>query len=232
MKETFNFRFNSTGIVHNKTLEAISELSTFPDFSLREAYYMGVKTNEEIFYNSCPEIKYPEYDEIEPYYNLIDGSETDFKKILDELVKNGLVSKPLLAEMKYSETNISKVDDSAELKIQILDYVNHFTQNDKLEEDDLIICWSVASVAMFSFAFWYDVAYNPKSKWYLLFNKPVTDTKAKSVKGKFWKIVGAVAVDCAGALVGGAVGSLLGPGGAAAVGAAVAGGASTAYNKA
>jgi len=28
MKETFNFRFNSTGIVHNKTLEAITNIKS------------------------------------------------------------------------------------------------------------------------------------------------------------------------------------------------------------
>ncbi|MFA4852063.1 MAG: hypothetical protein WC868_03630 [Bacteroidales bacterium] len=40
--EYIEFKYNSNGIIHNSTLDAIAELPTFPNFTLKEAYYMGI----------------------------------------------------------------------------------------------------------------------------------------------------------------------------------------------
>lgn len=227
MRETISFNYNQIGIIHNLTLDAITKMPDFPNNSLEEAYYLGIKTQNEVFGYKCDEIEYPEFSLIKPYYELIDGDES-YKTVISTLLKNGEISKTLADEMFYHYNNLITVDDYKELRNEVIDFINHFKKEKKLTIEEKIICWGCASVTMFSFHYWKNVEYNPLNPWFKLYNK--SDEK-KNTKGKFWKIVGTIAADCAGVLIGGAVGSAFGPAGAAAGAGAVGAGASNAVIK-
>jgi len=221
MKELVSFKFNQAGIIHNLTLDAISKLPNFPNISNEESYYMGIKVVNSIFNYHCNDVKYPSYSEIEPYYNLIKGDDS-YIVIINELLKNGIISEELAEEMKYHYNNLIVVDNYDKLQKEVLNFIKHFKANSKLSEIEVIICWYCASVTMFSYNYWNDVEFNPENPWYSIYHK---NDKTKT-KGKFWHIVGVIAADCAGALVGGAAGSVFGPTGAAYCGAAAVGAAS------
>lgn len=224
MNELMSFKFNQIGIIHNLALDAISNLADFPNNSNEESYYMGIKVQDEIFKNLCNEIDYPDYSDIKPYYDLIKGEDA-YLKVITELLKNGIISKILADEMKFHYNNLIAVDNYKELTQAVSDFIKHFKSNKKLTPEEIIICWGTASVTLFSYNYWKNVEFNPESPWYKLYHKNKNSTKAKS---KFWKIVGVIAADCAGILIGGAAGSVFGPGGAVAGAGAAGAGASKA----
>ncbi|MDD3723639.1 MAG: hypothetical protein PHW92_14350 [Lutibacter sp.] len=224
--ETIEFKYNSIGIIHNSALDAMTELKTFPDYTLEEGYYMGVQVQKELFMFECDEPQVPSYSEIAPYYEKI-TKEDSFLEIIDILLKEKKISDLLAKEMKFLYGNLTSAFNYNDVKIAVDSFIEHFTKNDKLTKDEKVICWGCSSVSIFSCKYWKDVEQNPLNPWFQLFSKKET---GGDTKGKFWKVVGAIACDCAGVLVGGAVGSVFGPTGAIA-GATVAGaGASAAFN--
>ncbi len=220
--------YNSCGIIHNYALEEISTLRNFPGFSVEESYYVGVKTAEKLLFLRC-DIKFPDFTEVAPYFNLINGDGDDFKRILDSLLHNGLLPRLLLEEMMFFYNELRKVNDEKEFYKHILNFIEHFKQNSKLSEDELIICWIITSISVFSFEYWKNIANNPYSNWFNIFNFKIN--KSNQIKGKFWKIIGTIAADCAGALVGAIVGSLINPAIAPASASAAGSGASSAFVK-
>ncbi|MFA4852064.1 MAG: hypothetical protein WC868_03635 [Bacteroidales bacterium] len=174
----------------------------------------------------CDEPNVIPYSEIAPYYEII-KKEDSFLKIIDLLLKEKKISDLLAEEMKFLFGNLTSAFSYKEVKTAVDSYVDHFSKNDKLSNEERIICWGCASVAIFSCKYWKNVEHNPTNAWFQLYDKEEMQTK-----GKFWQVVGAVACDCAGVLVGGAVGGLLGPTGVAAGAACVGAGASAAFVKA
>jgi hypothetical protein len=223
--ENIEFKYNSIGIVHNYALDAISRLLDFPNFTLEEAYYMGVQIQKELYMFECDEPPVIPYSDIKPYYEKITNEES-FLEIINILLKEGRITDALAKEMKFLYGNLTAAFSYKDVKSAVDSFIGHFTINDNLTKEDIVICWGCSSVAIFSCKYWKNVENNPNSPWFKLF----FNNEAKSAKGKFWKVIGAIACDCAGVLVGGAVGSLIGPAGAVA-GAGVAGaGASAAFN--
>ena len=228
--ELIRFNFNQIGIIHNKALQEIVKLPDFPNFSLEEVYYVGVKTQNELFMSYCDEIPTIEFSKIEPFYKEIENS-ADFTFIIDKLHKEKLISAALKKELDIFAKNISNSTNYKELAESVNDFVNSFNSNEKLTEDEKVICWSTASVAFFSLKYWNHAAYNPSSAWFKLLTG--STVKTKTAKGKWWHVVLAVGADCAGVVIGAGVGgAVAGPAGAAAGAGAVGAGASAAVTKA
>lgn len=223
--EFINFKFNQVGIIHNEVLDAITKLPDFPNYTLEEAYFMGVKTQNEMFMFNCDEIPVIEYSKIKPYYEELENG-ADFKVILDILHKDKLISAALKKEMDNFADNINNSINYSEIEGYVHDFVNSFQANSKLTDEEKMTCWGTASVALFSMKFWKNVEHNPTSVWFNLLIGTCT------TKGKWWHVVLAVGADCAGVLIGAGVGSVAGPAGSAAGAGAVGAGASAATIKA
>lgn len=223
MKNIISFKFNQIGIIHNLTLDAISRLSSFPNTSTEEAYYMGVKVQDRTFGFKCNDLDYPEYSELEPYYGLVknDGTNKSYLNIINKLLKDDKISKNLADVVNFHYEKLMKVESEEDLNKEVESFIKYFKENKELTNSELIICWGTASTTLFSYNYWKDVEKNPESVWYELYHQ----NDAGKLK-KFWKILGVIAADCAGILVGGAVGSVFGPEGAVA-GAGVAGAAAS-----
>ena len=170
MKELVLFKFNQIGIVHNLTLDAVSQLPGFPNISNEEVYHMGIKIQNQLLGYTCNSLPYPDYGDIEPYYNLIKGEDA-FIKVINELLKNGIMSKMLYNEMKLYYDDLITVDNYKELTETVSKFVKRFTANKKLTEVEKILCWGVASVTIFSYNYWSNVEFNPESPWYKVYHK-------------------------------------------------------------
>ncbi len=194
---------------------------------IRESYDTGIQVQNSLFDFQNNEVQYPNFSEIKPYYDLIDGDDS-YLRIIDELLNNGVISTELSNEMKYHYNNLINVQDHDELKTEVSDFIDHFEANTKLTPEEVIICWGTASVTLFSYNYWSNVEQDPNNPWYPIYQR--TNFGDNLARKKFWKIVGVIAADCAGILIGGAVGSVFGPAGAAAGAGAAGAGASAAAN--
>lgn len=223
MKNLIAFKFNHIGIIHNLTLDAITRLKNFPLVSNREAYYIGIKVQNKIFGSTCHKIEYPDFADLEVYFELID-QQNSLEKINYALLQNGAITKNLFDEVRYFADRLQDIRNYKELKKAVSGFMNHFHDNQKLTTAEHIICEGIASVAFFSYDYWTRVEIDPENPWHSFYHSSDDGDKVK--RGKFWKVVGVIAADCAGILLGGAAGSVFGPAGAAA-GAGAAGAAAS-----
>ena len=187
--ESIEFKYNSIGIIHNNTLDAMTELKTFPDYTLEEGYYMGVQVQKELFMFECDEPQVPAYSEIAPYYEKITNEES-FLEIINILLTEQKITDALAKEMKFLYGNLTAAFSYKDVKSAVDNFIEHFTINENLTNEEIVICWGCASVSIFSCKYWKNVEQNPLNPWFQLFSKKETSGGAK---GKFWKVVGAIA---------------------------------------
>ncbi len=118
------------------------------------------------------------------------------------MLNNGVISTELANVMKYHYNNLVDVENHDELKTEVSNFIDHFEVNSRLTPEEVIICWGTASVTLFSYNYWSIVEQDPNNPWYPLYNG--NNFGKSSARKKFWNIVGVIAADCAGILIGAA----------------------------
>ncbi len=226
MKNLVHLKFHSTGIIHNRILDAVTELPSFPYFSIEEAHDTAVLVHDETFYLKRGELKYPEYGEVKPYYETL-LKENGTSLVLQQLSKNKLVSKSFYQEAETYFKAILKVEREEEIEKLAAHFLQAVASNKKINESEQQLAEAMASVTLFSAKYWFEAIYNPLNPWYPSFEdeEPRNLKKKDKPKNKFWRAVLRIAVDVVGVLAGGAIGGMVG---AAAAGATVVGGAASA----
>lgn len=230
-----NYPCIAAALMHNISMEKITELPNFPNVTFDEMYNLTVNQLNDLLNKNQPQFPQPSFPEIQNYINDILPRRDCFMTIVNRLGNEARISQEFRNFLNNYDTILfDRPPYDYNIDNQVNDVIN-LAMLSTLTETEKMICISVGNVAIASMYYWRYQSEDPNSPWYyFLQSDPDTDPPIVEPQGIFnkkWKkVVVVVAADCAGVLIGGVVGGLVG---AAAAGAATVGaGASGATAKA
>jgi|SRR5690625_337446 len=231
-----NKNYTLPAFVHNLVLERIGNLPVFPDFTLEDAYQIGVDALNDTLNPGTEPFPAPVFNDVEPFYiNISEGS--TLSEIIVDLANQQLIDSTTELELKSLESIISSSESFDYFDEKINLYINEINNNEELSITGRIICLSSANIAIASKNFWLNAHNDSSSPWHQIVQDDdflQTEQQSKTTKKKrgwFVKVLLVVACDVGGGAIGGALGSILGPAGAVAGATMVGGGASAAATK-
>lgn len=218
--------YSIAGDVHNLILDKVSQLPSFPNFSLEEVYYLGVKISQEHL-NLKKSIDLPKYEVVKPFYEQIQKN-VEALQIINMLDKHIQMDIKFKEEVERLNSIIINAEDIEKLEPNITEYIKSIEENSNLSNENEMICISAGYIAIASKNYWVDAINNKDNPWNGSFGGEIEEKK----NPKRWKSVArTVAYDVAGGIIGGALGSVLSPVGTIAGISVVGAGASAAANK-
>lgn len=218
-------------IMHNLTVDEISHLQSFPNFSLEEAFNTGVNLLDKILNPDTDPFQSVSFSDIEPYYKTIEGGGSS-EDLIQQMEDAGAISgtvKELLVELNgiiKDRENFEGFDE------QINQFIENIEENTSLSDMEKMMFISAGNVGIASKNYWLSASEDENNPWYPALQDDETNTNTALRLPKWLKVLFVVAIDVAGVAIGAAVGGLfnpsLAPQGATVVGA----GASAAGTKA
>lgn len=214
-------------IIHNLTVDEISRLQSFPNFSLEEAYQIGVDLLNKILNPDTEPFETVPYSSLEPYYSNIEKgmSSEDFIQQADDA---GLVSEEVKGILEELNSIIKDRESIEGFDEQINQFIVSIEENTSLNDVEKMMFISAGNVSIASKNYWIAASEDENNSWYPALQDDENNANLALRLPKWLKAVFVVCIDAVGVVVGALIGNQIEPTPIPGPGATVVGGGASA----
>lgn len=192
-------QFSFVGPLHNATLNDVTKLADFPNYTLEEVYNLS-KQRVETYYtdHSLGDPKVIPLADYLAGIKRVDASGDDMSSLFKDMQSKGEINDVELGFLLSMNKAFQNAEDPNVVANDLFNISQAIEKESKLSFSEQTLVWGATNVGISSAPYWYSALINPKSPW--------NDGGLKAAKRKWW--VTALR-DLAGFVVGAAVGGLL-----------------------
>lgn len=192
-------QFSFVGPLHNATLNDVTKLADFPNFTLEEVYNLS-KQRIETYYtdHSLGDPKVLPLADYLAGIKRVDDSGDDMSSLFKDMQSKGEINSLQLGFLLSMNDAFQNAEDPNVVANTLFNISQAIEKESKLTFSEQTLVWGATNVGMSSAPYWYSALINPKSPW--------SGGGSTAIGRKWW--VTALR-DLAGFVVGAAAGGLI-----------------------
>lgn len=207
-----NFCHIAPAIIHNLSVDKISLLPNFPDYSLETSYNLGWELLNNIINPGTTQFSGIPYSSVQGYLSEIENGMIS-EDLIIMMDNAGLLSSYMLSILQQLNGTIKNRENLDGFDDDLNSFIENIISDTNLTYLEKLVFISAGNVSIAGKNYWLNASNDPNNPWYPALQDEMTnDPLPNTIKMPKWlKVVCIVGIDAVGVVLGGLLGSAFDP---------------------